>query len=99
MICINEEDSWIHGDYNADETRMIQVRLNRCSGEDCEDEETINNFFRSTLVGILTNRIRFDPEFFGPESIILESQIMWNSISTQVQQEVVYKIDRTELSL
>ena len=76
------------------------MRLNRCTGLDtCADEESIANYFRSTMVGIYANRIRFNPEYFGPDSIVLESQFEWNSISTQVQQEAVYKISRTELQL
>ena len=36
------------------------------------------------MVGIYTNRIRFDPEAFGEESIVKESEFLWNNLSTQV---------------
>ena len=78
---------------------MIQIRLNRCMGEGCEDDETIFSYFRKTLVGILSNRVRFDREKFGEEAVIREAEFLWNPLSTQIQQEIVYKLSRTELQL
>ena len=89
----------IHGDYNSDEARSIQVKLNRCAGEGCADDYTITNYFRSLLIGVYANRIRFDAQKFGAEAIVQESEFMWNAISTQIQQEAVYKVSRTELQL
>ena len=87
------------GDYNGDIARMLQVRLNRCTTDDCADEDTINNYFRSTLVGIYSNRIRFNSNEFGEDAFIRESDFLWNSVSTQVQLETVYKVSRTEIQL
>lgn len=84
LICIDAEDMRIHGDYNSDEARTIQIRLNRCAGEGCADDYTITNYFRSLLIGVYANRIRFDAQKFGAEAIVQESEFMWNAISTQV---------------
>ena len=77
----------MYGDYNSDYARLIQVRLNRCvngNGIVCAEDDTIRDYLRSTMMGTLANNIRFDPEYFGAESIVRESRFFWNSISTQV---------------
>ena len=48
---------------------------------------------------IMANRVRFDSEKFGADSIIYESHIYWLPISTQVQQSVSYQVTRTDLEL
>ena len=58
------------GDYNSDSARILQVRLNRCTGDDCESVENISNYFKGMMVGIMANRIRFDAEQFLEAAII-----------------------------
>ena len=65
MLCLDPEDVHIHGSYDSDNARMINVQLNRCQGTDCADDETINDFFASNQIGIFANRLRFNPEYFG----------------------------------
>lgn len=70
------------GSYDSDEARILQIRLNRCTGSDCASETTINNYFKGMMVGIFANRIRFDSEYFSEESVKQESEFYWNPVST-----------------
>lgn len=101
LICFDIEQMYINGYFNSDVARKLVVQLERCQGEDknCSDAETINDFYKNNMIGFLSNRIRFDPTLFGEEAVIQESEFFWEPISTQVQQEMVFEVQRTELQL
>ena len=82
FLCLDKKDAYIFGSYDNDIGRMIEFQLQRCMGEDyCYEQEQITDYFKGKFIGLLTNRIRFDANFFGEESIIPESTLIWLPIS------------------
>ena len=69
-MCIDNKDTYISGDYNSANGRIIRVQLNRCLGEGCAKEEEITKFFKGKSFIFLYNQIRFDQRFFKDESIV-----------------------------
>jgi len=54
---------------------MIVVRLHRrCPGEEqCSDVKAANEYFKAGWLMVLSNKIRFDSNKYGEESIIREA--------------------------
>ena len=70
FLCINEEDRFVRGNFQSEAASLIQVRLNRCSGEDyCKSKEEIDEFVRGKYILLYLNRVRFQSNYFGEESI------------------------------
>ena len=46
LLCIDKDEMRIHGSFDADVARLMQVKLNRCTGEGCADPDTITNSFK-----------------------------------------------------
>lgn len=45
------------------------------------------------------NSIRFDPRFYGSESIVRESRIVWFPINTEMRESIPIQIQKTEVNL
>ena len=71
---------YIHGSYNSDKARLMNMQLMRCSEEDetelgikCKSPEEINKFMKNKFLYFLYNQRRFDAENYGEESVVPES--------------------------
>ena len=83
LLCFKREDLWLHGDYNSQTARMINVQLRKCRDRpDCKSDEEILEYFRGRYIMILHNQIRFDARKYGEDSIVAESRFKWLRINT-----------------
>ena len=57
------------------------------------------DFLHGRYLSLYSNRIRFDHQLYGPESIVKESEFHWFPIELQFKTEVPFKLRRTELRL
>ena len=75
LICIDGEESHMYNTYHSEEARVIQIRFNRCMNDGdsknptCASPEEITEYFKNLYVGVLMNRIRFDPNYYGVDAI------------------------------
>ena len=68
-------------------------------GKDCESEEEIRNWLKKKYIVIVYNQIRFDSEKYFENSRVPEARIAYVPISSQVREEIAFKIHRTNLEL
>ena len=97
--CINRSDMEIWGDYNSPKAQQLSVKFRMCKGEGCEDEEDIRKWLAGKFIILLTNEIKFNPNGFHEESKIMESNIRYIPVSSQVRQIIPYKLLQTHLVL
>ena len=85
MLCIDKKEMFMYGDFNADNARMFEIKISKCTDEsDCADEGTILDYFKGIYIDLMTNRIRFDFREFGHNSFIQESILNWTPVQTQI---------------
>ena len=74
MLCLDEEDRYVEGNFYSDEASLIRVRLNRCTGHDyCKSKEEIEAYMSNKYVILYMNQVRFLADAFFDESVIRES--------------------------
>ena len=74
MLCLDEEDRYVEGNFHSDVASIIRVRLNRCTGEDyCKSREEIEAYMSDKYVLLYMNKVRFQANAFFDESVIRES--------------------------
>ena len=84
-ICIDEQDLRLYGSFNGARTRRLTLNVLTCSGHDyCLDHNLAKNRLKGNYIALITNRIRFDSNLYGADSILTESKIDWLPIATQV---------------
>eukprot|EP00353_Schmidingerella_taraikaensis_P011845 CAMPEP_0185582810 /NCGR_PEP_ID=MMETSP0434-20130131/21140_1 /TAXON_ID=626734 ORGANISM="Favella taraikaensis, Strain Fe Narragansett Bay" /NCGR_SAMPLE_ID=MMETSP0434 /ASSEMBLY_ACC=CAM_ASM_000379 /LENGTH=225 /DNA_ID=CAMNT_0028201743 /DNA_START=150 /DNA_END=827 /DNA_ORIENTATION=+ len=99
-LCIDSNELGIKGTYSSNEGRILSIVLNRCMGDDfCLSEQEAKKWLRGRYLILETNRIRFNPESFGTDSIIREHFEEWIPITTFAPIEVPYQISQTEVKL
>ena len=49
---------------------MILIEINKCSGEDCESEENINNYLNEHLLVVFINNQNYDSENYDSSNLI-----------------------------
>ena len=100
MLCLDEEDLTLNGDFNSATALMMNIQLIKCTGrEDCKSDAEILKFFRGRYIMLMYNQIRFNKDEFGEERITKESRIAWLKINTQVRQTLGFKVLTTQLEL
>ena len=102
LLCVNEDDMYIHGDYDSYNARMLNIQLVKCKGgaeAGCKSNEEILKFFRNKFIVLYSNQIRFDSTKYGPDAIIKEAKTSWLAINTQVQSQIPYQVSSTQLFL
>lgn len=97
--CIDEKDMVIWGDYNSPKAQQLSVKFKMCEGDGCEDEEVIKKWLAGKFIILLSNVIKFNPNGFHGESKIMESNIRYIPVSSQVRQIIPYKLLQTHLTL
>ena len=74
---------YIHGDYNSESARLIEIQLIQCHDrDDCKSPEEIKAFMKNKFLLILVNRIRFDRQEFGEKLLVKESYSYWLPVNT-----------------
>ena len=99
MLCINQQDARIYGDFNSANARQLNVQLKRCQGPGCKTEEQITEFFKKKYILLLVNEARFVTDRYGEERVAKESRLVWLRINTFVPLTERYSISQTELAL
>ena len=80
--------------------RAIYIKIEKCHGHDyCEDDQAIHEYFKNSWVAFLHNKRRFDVSKYGAKSIIQGKELIYQPISTQVQLQILFAIERTEVNL
>lgn len=103
ILCTDEREMMIKGDYNSNTAQQLIISFNRCHkdnsppGTVCKSEKEINEFIRGKYLVLLTNQIRFDSELPGLDAIIKESILTWYPVSFQQQLRYPHKISMTKL--
>ena len=55
-MCAKKEELNIYGNFNSANTRMVNVKLERCHGQDyCASDKEITEFFRDKYLLVLQN--------------------------------------------
>ena len=58
MLCVEEDDLFIYGDFSSLAARQINIQLHRCRGglqNGCKSEAEITQFFKRKYLLLLTN--------------------------------------------
>ena len=82
-MCAKKEELNIYGNFNSANTRMVNVKLERCHGQDyCASDKEITEFFRNKYLLVLQNSIRFESRYYSNKAIVAESQLNWVIVNT-----------------
>ena len=85
MLCVDQEEMRIYGDFSSQEARLIDLQLVKCHDKDyCKSDEYIQEFMKDKYFLLLSNRIRFDSEQYRTNAFVSESVFEWITINTQV---------------
>ena len=83
FLCVDPEDMYINGDFTSNSATQIRVYLTKCRNRpDCYSDAQINAFYRDKFLLLLMNQARFMQEQFGPDAIIKESRLFWQTVNT-----------------
>ena len=80
---------YIHGSYNSQTARLMNIQLMRCSEEDekelgikCKSPQEIKKFMKNKFFYLLYNQRRFDSQRYNEDSVVPESKGIWLPINT-----------------
>ena len=78
FICLDQNDLQIYGGFTTTKGKNIYIDVVKCDGKEveCKSDEEIRKYFAEKALVILTNRIRFDFEKYGEDSIVKESEMI-----------------------
>ena len=75
------------------------INLFKCTDRDyCKSDEEIKNYFEDNYLYFLSNKIRFDFEKYGKDSIIKESTLKLSLLGDWKNRKI-FEVSQTELSL
>ena len=77
----------IHGSYDSEEGRLINVQLQKCAVSDaspnnCKSQSDIEEYFKDKFFLMLSNQVRFVQDDFSQNKVVRESTIKKLKIST-----------------
>jgi len=89
----------IQGDYNSPKARQFVILFEKCDNSTyvgpgvCKSEEQIKGWLARKFILINFNQMRFETREFSPKlKIVEELKLLWVPISTQLREELVYKV-------
>ena len=103
LLCTDQSDMMIRGDYNSQTAQILVIEFNRCHNKTsadsvvCKSEQEINEFIKGKYLTILSNEIRFNSEQPGIASIIKESAMTWYPISYKMQLRYPHQVSMSQL--
>ena len=65
LLCVDEKDMYIMGDYNSETARQLNVQLRKCEGPDCFSEAEILKYFKNRFLLLYANQAYFATDKFG----------------------------------
>ena len=93
----------MQGDYNSAITRSYVIQFEKCEQEGrqrpCKDDQTILEWLRRKFIITYANQRRFVIEEFQENKIVEESRTNWIPINSQLREEIVFKLQMTDLLL
>ena len=106
LKCLDVDDLEVQGDYNSPTTRSFVLLFEKCSSENdnfkdvqCKSDDEIKQWLARKFILILQNNERFSTRLYGDEKVAKESRTVWIPINSQVREEIVYKVQLTDLRL
>ena len=99
MICIDDADLKIFGDYNSDFARQLNIQLKKCEGAGCKNETEIMDFFKNKFLLLLVNEAQFITNGFGEHVVMRESRAYWLRINTFMPIIKPFVVSQAELVL
>ena len=60
LMCITDPNYYLQGDYYSQEFDYIEVKLNKCSGNNCANKTTIDNFLNPQTFSVAFVNSYFD---------------------------------------
>ena len=104
LKCLVSDNIELQGDFNSPRTRTFVLLFERCNnstfGGVCKSDVEISKWLQRKFILINTNRMRFSTREFEPETkLIKESSLIWVPISSQLREEVVYRVYLQDLFL
>ena len=99
FTCVDQSKLEVQGGINSALYQYISVEVIRCTGDVlCKSEEEVMKYFEKRQIYALMNSIRFDPQKFGKEAIVMESSID-RILLSQWQNVIRFQINKAKLSL
>ena len=99
LLCINEEDARIYGDFNSIEARQINIQLKKCRGSGCKTDEQIKEFFSGKYLMLLVNEARFVTDGYNDDRVDEQSRVIWQRVNTYQPTTQSMTIQQTDLVL
>ena len=66
---------------------------------ECKSDEDIKLWLARKFVVINMNQIRFSTAFYDDQKVTREARFVWIPFNTQLREEIVYKVQLTDLDL
>ena len=93
MLCTDDTDLMIRGDYNSNNAQLLVIGFNRCHDRvDCKPKAVIDEFIRGKFLVVMSNAVRFDSMLIAHNAVVKESILTWYPISYQQQLRYPHKI-------
>ena len=98
MLCTDETDLMIRGDYNSNTAQMLLITFNRCHDRtDCKPSHVIDEFIRGKYLVVMSNSVRFDSELIAQNAVVKESVLTWYPVSYKQQLRYPHKVSMSQL--
>ena len=98
MLCTDETDLMIRGDYNSNTAQMLLITFNRCHDRpDCKPSHVIDEFIRGKYLVVMSNSVRFDSELIAHNAVVKESILTWYPVSYKQQLRYPHKVSMSQL--
>ena len=103
LKCLDNSTIEVQGDYNSPKARMFTLLFEKCDNSTyagpgrCKSNEEILKWLALKFIVINMNQIRFSTADFDEAKISEEAKFIYIPINTQVREDVVYKVQLTDL--
>lgn len=106
LKCLDLDRIEVQGDYNSPTTRSFVLLFEKCNSETyegpgtCKSDEEIRQWLARKFILIYQNNQRFETRVYEFEKKVqTESRTVWIPINSQIREEIVFKIQLTDLRL
>ena len=104
LKCLDQDALEVQGDYNSPRVRSFVLLFEKCDNSTfngvCQSPEYIKSWLARKFVVINTNQERFSTRDYEYSSkVSYEAKFIYIPVNSQMREEVVYKVQLTDLNL
>ena len=97
--CLDDTRLSVKGNSQTDQGQIIGISLDKCTGSTaCKSSSEVATYLSTRRIALLYNRIRYDPNESGNDSIVRESVLRWIPVTTVLAEQYALSIGRSKVT-